>query len=392
MKNRKVSKKVNLHGDGFFDDLKTAGKMLYDDVGSAFKTIKHTVPDVVQKVLYGREDYPPHVREILDIWGNQKVHRISLHRLVLPSLYTEIMHKWTSQETRNRLNNEPKDKLFHISMWVKLDNETILCEKNEALRFKVKPKKANEEEVYDLPSVPSNLTFIDLIENGRKLVGNKIFFSYSAKDNNCGNWIEYILKANGLNTQGTHDFIGQDTKKILEGFPTLRKTLNTLTDIAGRAGVVMEGGKIKKIKNKGDNGLTDQEIMEILKHQQIQCHGCFTVDELKTLKNGNYIINLNGQSHWCALIKKGKKYIWFDSYGFKPPEEVEDLIPAPYYYNKHEIQGLQQTSCGFYCITLLKYLKYNHNDPFEFNFEHFLEFFGNNKSQNQKLIKQMLES
>lgn len=71
-------------------------------------------------------------------------------------------------------------------------------------------------------------------------------------------------------------------------------------------------------------------------------------------------------------MRKGPKYIWFDSYGFKAPEEIEDLIPNPYYYNKSEIQGLQQTSCGYYCIALLKFLNYNHDNPFEANFEHFI--------------------
>lgn len=62
-----------------------------------------------------------------------------------------------------------------------------------------------------------------------------------------------------------------------------------MTDIAGRAGVVMEGGNVKRLKDKGDNGLTDHQIMKILKSQNIQCHGCYTKDELKSIKNGNFL-------------------------------------------------------------------------------------------------------
>jgi hypothetical protein len=48
-----------------------------------------------------------------------------------------------------------------------------------------------------------------------------------------------------MDSQATHDFIGQDAKAILKGFPSLRKFMNTLTDTAGRANVLLEGGDIE---------------------------------------------------------------------------------------------------------------------------------------------------
>jgi hypothetical protein len=47
-----------------------------------------------------------------------------------------------------------------------------------------------------------------------------------------------------MESKQTKDYIGQDTKSILEGFPTLRKVMNTITDIAGRANVLLEGGDL----------------------------------------------------------------------------------------------------------------------------------------------------
>lgn len=207
------------------------------------EAVVNKVSDIGHKVIHGRMDYPPSAKAIIDKYADQQVQGVSLHRLVLPSIYTGILSLWTKGETERRLKEEPKDKLFHISMWVTLPNAVILCEKNEVIHLQVNPKRAKEEEEQPAPT-PSNTTFRELLEKGRARVGDEKFFSYSAKSNNCGNWIEDILRANGIETQATRNFIGQDAHKILHGFPALRKTLNTLTDIAGRANVILEGGKL----------------------------------------------------------------------------------------------------------------------------------------------------
>jgi hypothetical protein len=227
-------------GGSLFSGLLSKVKSL---VINPIEAVVNKVGDIGNKVIHGRMDYPPSAKAIIDKYGDQQVQGVSLHRLVLPSVYTGILSLWTGGETARRLKEEPKDKLFHISMWVKLPNAVILCEKNEVIHLKVNPTKAKEEEEADAPT-PSNTTFRELLEKGRASVGDEKFFSYSAKSNNCGNWIEYILRANGIENQGTKDFIGQDAHKILEGFPRLRRTLNTLTDIAGRANVVLEGGDL----------------------------------------------------------------------------------------------------------------------------------------------------
>lgn len=53
-----------------------------------------------------------------------------------------------------------------------------------------------------------------------------------------------------MESEQTKDYIGQDTKTILAGFPTLRKVMNTITDIAGRANVLLEGGDLGKAEEK----------------------------------------------------------------------------------------------------------------------------------------------
>ena len=204
------------------------------------------VKDIGTKLIHGRNDYPPSVKTIINKFKDEKIIGVSLRRKELISLYGKILNAVTKNEFQKRLAEEPKDKLFHISIWITLSNgKTILAEKNEVINMVINPKSVKEQQQQNA-SIPSNTSFMEFFEKARQQVGDGKFFGYQAINNNCGNWIEYLLKANGIDSQATHDFIGQDAKKLLDGFPTIRKVMNTLTDVAGRANVLVEGGKINK--------------------------------------------------------------------------------------------------------------------------------------------------
>ncbi len=72
--------------------------------------------------------------------------------------------------------------------------------------------------------------------------------------------------------------------------------------------------------------------MNILQKENIKINGVYAKDELKKpLKDGFYIINLNNSdqsgSHWTVLYKINDGYsFYFDAFGFKSPEIVEDLL------------------------------------------------------------------
>ena len=269
-------------------------------------------------------------------------------------------------------------------MWIKLNNIVILCEKNEVINFRVNPKKANEEETQQIRT-PNNISLLEFIEKGRNYIGDDKFFSYSAKNNNCGNWIEYILKANNIDDANTHNFIGQDTNKILEGFPILRKSLNTLTDIAGRANVLIEGGTIYKNKS---NSLYSDEIEKILNEHHYYINGVYSKDTLPdNLKNGWYVINLqnlndgNG-THWTCFKYSPYLLEYFDAFGFPPPIEILQKAKGDIIYNKKEIQDYNSTCCGWFCIGAI----------ISDNFDKYLSMFSDNTDINDIILSRFLMS
>lgn len=198
--------------------------------------------NTVKKVIYGRKDFPPSAKKVIEANKDAKITGVSLHRRVLPKIYHSILNILSKGETEKLIKESDKDKLFHTSVWLKLDNKnTILLEKNEVLGAKLNPKEAKDEETLDI-TAPESLTLRELIDNTKKTMGNK-FATYSAKDNNCSDFIIELLKSNNLLSTPAHDFLFQNSKKILESVPALNKIVQLATDVAGRANVLIEGGE-----------------------------------------------------------------------------------------------------------------------------------------------------
>ena len=81
------------------------------------------------------------------------------------------------------------------------------------------------------------------------------------------------------------------------------------------------------------------------------------------------IVNLNktGEkgSHWVAYWKKGKKRIYFDSFGQVTPIEIQKYLKTPEEFkngknviqrNTDIVQSISSSICGHLCIYILKAL------------------------------------
>ena len=230
------------------------------------------IKDIGHKVFHGRNDYPPSFKRLLDKYGNETVSRVEIYRQPILSIFSTILNLATKGEAERRLKETDKDKLFHISLWATLSNgKTLLIEKNEVLNMKENPKREKESESIEAPTPPANLTLREMLEKTKERMGDK-FFTYRAIDNNCGFFIENILQANDMDSPPVMTFIKQEAKKILEGFPRLAKAMNLMTDIAGRANVLLEGGEVKEnikmnviLKNKSHSNIQGRGMIKQMK-------------------------------------------------------------------------------------------------------------------------------
>ena len=109
--------------------------------------------------------------------------------------------------------------------------------------------------------------------------------------------------------------------------------------------------------------LSNIQLLDAEKKLKIKnFRGVFVRDELpkRSRKVECGILNLDDSdgrgTHWTAWIKKGKKKIYFDSYGLAPPVELVKYLKDPVYYNSERIQPDGVVICGYLYLYVLKKL------------------------------------
>jgi len=311
----------------------------------------------------------PNVKDILNRRGDAIVHSIKIGRTPVQSAIQGIL---------KTLSTVPYDNLFHLFMVFNTSKGEILFEKNARINASTTIPKS--EEWYDLNDVP-HLTLNDYIQNTKKAMGSK-FFPYHPNTNNCQDFISGVLQANGIRDQNVYNFVKQDTSMIFKNKGWLSGMAKQVTDLGGYADVVMQGGALS-------NELSNKDLDQLAKHYKIKkYHGCFVDDRMPSkLSNGFYIINLDGHSHWCCLLKDDKNYFYFDSYGFPASEEIEEQI-GEYIYSTNQLQNINSSSCGYFCIAFMDYMDSRKNKKSAY--ADFLKLFSENTKNNEMVLHQLL--
>ena len=243
-KKKEAIKKAKEEGSGIFSGINKLVNKVAHKVG---KTIKKT-EDYGKAIVYGRSDYPPKVRSILEKYKNEIVVEMTIKRTPVPSLLTGALNAVSLGSFNKNMDNTPYDKLFHLYLDMKTQSGVhIVVEKNEVINMEVNEKERPQTETKLISSIPQNLTIEHIINNTKHFMGDN-FFKYSARDNNCQDFILAILKSNNIGSQEDMDFVKQNTKQLFEGLTGLRKFSNTITDIGAKANVALNGAGMNKPK------------------------------------------------------------------------------------------------------------------------------------------------
>jgi hypothetical protein len=282
---------------------------------------------------------PRPVKDMLDKVNNYSVDSITVGRNPVQSAIQGIL---------KTVSTVPYDNLFHLFMVFNCSNgKKVLLEKNARINMSFTiPSMTDKIELSNVP----HYTIKEYVANTKKYMGDK-FTPYDPDKNNCQDMIASVLKSNGI-SEGL-DFVKQDTSMIFKDKGWLSSTAKSVTNLGGYADALFKGGMLKKLRARGlSNELTDDEIDELIQHLKIPGFlGCYVRDDVPKLKrNQSVIINLNGHSHWCALIRLDK-YYYFDSYGQIAPASLDGL---DYVYSEEDMQSLSSSACGFFTIAFLK--------------------------------------
>ena len=112
--------------------------------------------------------------------------------------------------------------------------------------------------------------------------------------------------------------------------------------------------------------------------------------------NGIYIVNLDDSegsgTHWSLLIKKGNNYIYFDSFGCAPPQDILDSMkinPDKLLFNDQQIQDIKSQNCGYYSILFAYY--YSREKTANKTIRAFLSNFTEDEKENDKVLKRIFD-
>jgi len=264
-KNGYLKNSVSRGGDGIFfiKNIKSINKYFIKnpfDEDTQGEGIMNKIK-YINTVINGRNDYPPKVRGIIQKYGNQEIKSIVIRRNPLQSIMNFALNAVSLGGWNKNMEDKPYDTLFHLSIVLTLNNNVrVVIEKNEVINMDTVIKVAPKTETEDIPDIQPGLTLNTLLNNAKNRMGSK-YFTYSAKDNNCQDFILAVLQANNIGNQEDYSFIKQDTKSLFEGLSTLRKVSNSITDLGAKVNEITQGAglfkKINKALNPRKNGVSN---------------------------------------------------------------------------------------------------------------------------------------
>lgn len=248
------SVKYRKEGSGILQDLQNTFKTGVKAVKKGFDKAK----DFASTVITGRTDYQPKGRAILRKYGSEKIKSIELGRDPVVQALKSVLNVISGGEFGKRVEKADYDDLFHLFAVITLESgKKIMTEKNEVIIISESiPARSEKAEYRTISSVPS-ITLEQLFSNNKSKMGGK-YFTYSAKDNNCQDYLLSMLKSSGIGTEEDYKFVKQDTKQLFEGMPYLRKFANSITGFAGKLDVLISGKGFKGSKE------TTAEIEDII--------------------------------------------------------------------------------------------------------------------------------
>lgn len=162
------------------------------------------------------------------------------------------------------------------------------------------------------------------------------------------------------------------------------------------------------------NSLSNIDIEKICKQLNLPLRGVYSKDLLpKDLQEGYYIINLtdhrnSAMGHWTGFYfssasqRGAHPSLYFDSFGFVPPKEIEMVFSPDYIYNAKQIQDISSSACGFFCIAFIAYtsrgcelspnFKKQNRKPSRVDFQSFCDLFSKDTKVNDDNLQNILSS
>ena len=206
--------------------------------------------DYGKAIMYGRTDYPPKVRDIIEEYGSQQITKIQIGRTPLPSITQTIVNVITLGAFKKALESKPYDDLYHLFLLLTFHSgNSVLVEKNEVINMIVGSSVPPRTTMIDLDAALPIGTTLQIFMNNTKDQMGPSFFPYSLQSNNCQDFCVAMLQANKVYTATAKNFIKQDFGTLFNDYKRTSGVIDAITNVAATVDVIKQGAGIKSQSN-----------------------------------------------------------------------------------------------------------------------------------------------
>ena len=243
---------------------------------------------------------PPAVRKILESIGNEKVQTLKLIRTPLSKTTKFLLNLASLGRLQRATEQIGVDDFFHLAMII---NNKYMLEKNEVIRLYRDNRIPEGSITLDVP-VQIDITIKEMLDATKQQMGN-LYGAYDAKTNNCGIFLDNVLKSNGMSNNETDKFLNQPTIELFNQFPKFSEILTKLGTTLGAVGSrVIEGEGVKRESSKSTP--IDKTLLETYEEQlsdvleQIENND----EEVQTIENLIFSGSINNVSEINRTINR----------------------------------------------------------------------------------------
>jgi hypothetical protein len=191
-----------------------------------------------------RDGPSPSVREFLRLHENEVISNLEVCRKPIFGILRKILNILTLGHLQRQMKKLNYDQIMHLYLAFTVGNRRYRIDKNHVVEIVPYNDKCSDYKTVACQA--SNIKFGDFYNNGVQLLGVKNFYTYSAYQYNCQNFVYNLLKANGLATPELEKYIMQDATALIPSY--LRGPSKWITNIAHKFDTLIYG-KGKKKKN-----------------------------------------------------------------------------------------------------------------------------------------------
>lgn len=182
----------------------------------------------IKRRIFGNA-IPKKSKQELQKKGGDKIVNMFIVRRPIESYVKKLLDVATLGQIDSAIKQAGvRDKILHLFLVI----NGYVYELNEDLSLGTKQysKQANDELIRIEPT--PDLTIQELLDKAKSTMGDK-FYDYDPFKNNCGQWVQGVLRSNGIMKSEYNTFINQNVSQIAKKLGFTTTVVEAITDAGG---------------------------------------------------------------------------------------------------------------------------------------------------------------